>query len=92
MNDDRSRGTPKGEKTGEWIVNEAPNRMGDSLVVTTVGRAGLEEDSTLTCPTDHPNIDDSLLQDLLDLEESQRVTLTIDWDSQLECWEIQDLR
>jgi|GEM_PF-6994659 len=92
MNDDRSRGTPKGEKTGEWIVNDSPNRMGDSLVVTTVGRAGLEEDTTRTCPTDHPNMDDNLLQNLLNLEENQRVTLTMEWDGQLECWEVQDLQ
>jgi len=66
--------------------------MGDSLVVTTVGRAGLDEDTTRTCPTDHPNIDDDLLQELLNLEENQRVTLTMEWDGQRECWEIQDLQ
>jgi len=88
---ERREAIAKEERTGEWLVNKAPEHLGDTLVVTTIGRPS-SKDTTRTCPTDHPNIGENLLKRLLDLEEDQRVHLTMAFDNHRECWVIEDIR
>lgn len=67
----------KWERTDRYVVQEAAEKEGDELVVTSMGPG---RSHTRICPTDYPQIDEELLNEILELEQNEEVEIRMHRD------------